>query len=63
MTVFAQAPAGNTVVSPEVHPDGKVTLRLVAPKATEASFFGDWMATGSAEKMTKDERKELKQQQ
>jgi len=56
MTVFAQAPAGNTVVSPEVHPDGKVTLRLVAPKATEASFFGDWMATGSAEKMTKDDK-------
>ena len=55
MTVFAQAPAGNTVVSPEVHSDGKVTLRLVAPKATEASFFGDWMATGSAEKMTKDD--------
>jgi enterochelin esterase-like enzyme len=56
MTVFAQAPAGNTVVSPEVHPDGKVTLRLVAPKATEASFFGDWMKTGSAEKMTKDDK-------
>jgi enterochelin esterase family protein len=53
VAAFTQAP-GNNVVSPEVHPDGKVTLRLQAPKATEAAFFGDWMAIGSTEKMSKD---------
>src|SRR4051795_2089501 len=36
-----QPPAVN---SPEVHPDGRVTFRIRAPKASEVTFFGDWMA-------------------
>jgi len=29
-------------VSPEIHPDGKVTLRLAAPNAAEVIVNGDW---------------------
>lgn len=35
----AAAPA---VVSPEVHPDRRVTFRVAAPKATEVALTGDW---------------------
>jgi len=46
------------VVSPEIHPDRKVTFRLYAPKATEVTITGDWMATlesrtGGTSKMAK----------
>ncbi len=41
-------------VSPEVHPDRTVTFRLAAPKANEATFYGDWMPVGASQKMTKD---------
>src|SRR5512139_3787926 len=34
-----------TLVSPEVHADRTVTFRLYAPKATEVTITGDWMAT------------------
>ena len=34
--------AHRTVTSPEVLPDGRVTFRLVAPKATEVVLQGDW---------------------
>jgi enterochelin esterase family protein len=40
-------------VSPEIASDRRVTFRVYAPKASEAAFFGDWMKTGSSEKMTK----------
>ncbi len=43
------------VVSPEIHPDRKVTFRINAPKATEVTVRGDWM-TGPAEKLAKDEK-------
>jgi len=47
-----------TLVSPEVHADRTVTFRLSAPKATEVTITGDWMATlesrtGGTAKMTK----------
>lgn len=42
------------LVSPEVHPDKKVTFRISAPKATEVTLRGDWM-TGAPEKLTRDE--------
>jgi enterochelin esterase family protein len=47
---LAQAPqAGRgvqeTLVSPEVHADRTVTFRLNAPKASEVTITGDWMAT------------------
>jgi enterochelin esterase-like enzyme len=47
-----------TLVSPEVHADRTVTFRLYAPKATEVTITGDWMATlesrtGGIAKMTR----------
>jgi enterochelin esterase family protein len=50
---FAQAPTPDTLVSPEVHADRKVTFRVRAPKAAEVSFFGDWMPVGTQQKMEK----------
>ncbi|RPJ83853.1 MAG: hypothetical protein EHM13_06435, partial [Acidobacteria bacterium] len=39
---FAQAPpAGPVVRSPEILPDGRVTFRLLAPRATEVRLNGD----------------------
>jgi 1,4-alpha-glucan branching enzyme len=34
----------NTIVSPEILPDNKVTFRIMAPKASEISLNGDWMS-------------------
>ncbi len=51
-TAFAQTPAPDGLVSPEVHSDRTVTFRLRAPKATEASVYGDWMPVGKPEPMT-----------
>ena len=51
---FAQTPSPDGLVSPEVHPDGKVTFRIRAAKATEVTLFGDWMPVGSKHPMTKD---------
>ncbi|MFN7931865.1 MAG: alpha/beta hydrolase-fold protein [Bryobacteraceae bacterium] len=44
----------DTLVSPEVHADRKVTFRILAPRANEVTFFGDWMPTNTRERMTKD---------
>src|SRR5262245_61233615 len=52
-TLCGQSVAIPNVVSPEVHSDRTVTFRVYAPKASEAAFFGDWMKTGTSEKMTK----------
>jgi enterochelin esterase-like enzyme len=54
INVSAQTPPPDGIVSPEVHPDGKVTFRIRAPKATEVTLFGDWMPVGSKHPMTKD---------
>lgn len=51
---FAQTPPPDGLVSPEVHPDGKVTFRIRAAKASEVTLFGDWMPPGSKHPMTKD---------
>lgn len=51
---MAQPPVPDTLVSPEVHSDRRVTFRIRAPKAAEAGFFGDWMKAGTQQKMTKD---------
>jgi len=53
---FAQAPRTDTLVSPEVHPDRRVTFRVRAPKASEVSLFGDWMMPGKQQAMTRDEQ-------
>jgi enterochelin esterase-like enzyme len=50
---LAQPQAPRPVKSPEAHPDGRVTFRIRAPKATEVAFNGDWMPRGSQEKLTK----------
>ncbi len=42
------------VLSPEVHPDRTVTFRVQAPKASDVTLTGDWLA--SAEKLTKDDK-------
>jgi enterochelin esterase family protein len=46
-------PAGDTVKSPEVSSDHKVTFRIAAPKAAEVSVSGDFGAGG---KLTKDDK-------
>ena len=51
----AQTPAPDGLVSPEVHADRSVTFRVKAPKANEVSLYGDWMAVGKPEPMTKSD--------
>jgi enterochelin esterase-like enzyme len=43
-----------TVVSPEVGADRRVTFRVAAPKASEVLFYGDWMKVGTTKPMAKD---------
>jgi len=52
----AAPPAGRApaVRSPEVHPDGRVTFRIAAPKATEVTVSGEFEVGAPARKMTKD---------
>jgi enterochelin esterase family protein len=37
------------LVSPEIKPDGTVTFRLYAPKASQVSISGDWISQGLGE--------------
>jgi enterochelin esterase family protein len=53
---FAQAPRMDTLASPEVQPDRRVTFRVRAPKASEVSLFGDWMRPETRQAMTRDEQ-------
>jgi enterochelin esterase-like enzyme len=52
------SPAADTVQSPEVHPDRRVTFRLRAPRATEVAVAGEWTRPGAApntpQKMSRD---------
>ena len=41
-----QPTPNDTLQSPEVLPDKRVTFRIYAPKATEVSLSGDWVARG-----------------
>lgn len=43
----------NRLASPEIHDDKTVTLRLFAPKAASAEFYGDWMPLNTTERMIK----------
>jgi enterochelin esterase family protein len=50
MTVDAQPPPrtptpNDSLISPRVAADGRVTISIYAPKASEVSVTGDWMAT------------------
>lgn len=51
---IAQQPQRPTFVSPEVMPDGRATMRLWAPGATEVLLSGDWMGPQPAPPLTKD---------
>lgn len=53
---FAQTPRMDTLVSPEVQADRRVTFRIRAPKASEVSLFGDWMIPGTQQTMARDEQ-------
>lgn len=53
---FGQTPRPDTLVSPEVHADRKVTFRVRAPKASEVSLFGDWMMPEAKQMMSRDEQ-------
>ena len=53
-SLCAQTPAPDGLVSPEVHADHTVTFRVRAPKASQVTVYGDWMAIGKPEPMTKD---------
>jgi enterochelin esterase family protein len=55
-TAFAQAPRMDTLVSPQVLPDRRVTFRLRAPKASDVSLFGDWMMPETKQALTRDEQ-------
>jgi len=53
----ARQPTPNdTLVSPEVHIDKRVTLRIYAPKATEVALRGDWMEGPGTVKLEKDDK-------
>lgn len=53
---IAQTNLSDNVVSPDVHPDRRVTFRIRAPKASEVSLLGDWMDPNKPESMARDER-------
>lgn len=53
-----QPTPNDTLVSPEVHADKRVTFRIYAPKAHEVTVGGDWIpqGLGTGGKMMMDER-------
>ncbi len=60
---FAQAPPrqptpNDTLKSPEVHADGRVSFRIYAPKASEVTLGGDWISQGlgAGGNLTKDDK-------
>ena len=53
--ISVPAPTPNdSVVSPQVGADGRVTLRLYAPKAAAVSVHGDLIANGGQLALTQD---------
>src|SRR4051812_48364493 len=46
-------PAIRQITSPEILPDHRVTIRIVAPKAADVSINGDFLQ--GSQKLTKDE--------
>src|SRR4051812_31933543 len=56
LAAFAQSPRVDTLVSPEVLPDGRVTFRVRASKASEVGLFGDWMMPNTQQAMKRDDQ-------
>ena len=56
VAALAQAPRVDTLVSPEVHSDRRVTFRVRASKASEVTLFGDWMTPDTKHAMIRDEQ-------
>jgi enterochelin esterase-like enzyme len=50
-----QPTPNDTLVSPEVLPDRRVTLRIYAPKATTVTVVGDWMEAPAPLAFAKDD--------
>jgi enterochelin esterase family protein len=50
-----QPTPNDRLVSPEVHPDKKVTFRIYAPKASAVILRGDWMEGPQVARLTKDD--------
>jgi enterochelin esterase family protein len=53
-STHAQRPGEPPLVSPEVHPDRRVTLRVLAPKASEVTVSAEF--TQGPQPLTRDER-------
>jgi enterochelin esterase family protein len=53
-----QPTPNDTLKSPEVHSDNRVTFRIYAPKATEVTVGGDWIpqGLGAGGKLERDEK-------
>jgi len=51
-----QPTPNDTLVSPEVQSDKRVTFRIYAPKASEVTLRGDWMEGPGTVKLDKDDK-------
>ncbi len=51
-----QPTPNDTLVSPEMSSDKRVTFRIYAPKATEVALRGDWMEGTGTAKLEKDDK-------
>jgi enterochelin esterase-like enzyme len=61
MAASAQAPrrepaVNDTLRSPEISSDHRVTFRIFAPKASDVTLTGDWLGATPSPKLSKDER-------
>jgi len=61
VAAFSQQPQrqptpNDTLISPEVQADNRVTFRIYAPKASEVTLRGDWMESPAPVKLEKDEK-------
>jgi enterochelin esterase-like enzyme len=51
-------PQQRRILSPEVHPDSRVSFRLIAPGATEVLVSGEWQKAGERQKLVKGDSSE-----
>ncbi len=54
-TAHRERPISETLQSPEVSPDHRVTFRIFAPKASEVTLAGDWLGTAPPPKLSKED--------